>query len=269
MTRKLNILTTNYLIFLILLFLSGAISGVEGEIVYYLAFAVPFVSVMYLTRNDSVRCENLFSMNSERIRFTLPLIAPTVMTVAAVSILTSLVIYAMTGRTNSIDLGDSFVLAIISHAILPALLEEMLFRYLPYRILAPHSKRCAVIVSAFFFALVHNDIFSIPYAFFAGVILMAIDLATGSVIPSIIIHFINNALSVGLIVYEDNAAFAPTLYVILAAFTLLSSVFILKKRKKYSEAISLAFDRGEGVKFTVEMLFFAVLTLILAFSSLL
>ena len=267
MDRKTDILTIGYLAFLILLFLSGSISGIISEVLYLLAFILPFFAVM-LQAKEKGRYTDLLSISKEKISFALPLIAPTVSLIIIVSFLTSLLIYAVTGKTNNVSLGDSFVLALLSHALMPAVFEEMLFRYLPMRLLSSHSKRGAIIISAIFFSLVHHNLFSIPYAFLAGVIFMAIDIACDSVVPSILIHFINNALSVSIVLYADNPAFAPTVYLIIGVLTLISICYVLRRRKVYAEALACAFDKGEGVKLTAGMLLFALLTLTLAVASL-
>ncbi len=268
MKKKLNILTVSYLLFLILLFLSGSTFGILSEVIYLLAFVLPFALALYRTREERVPRASYLTLNSEKISFTLPIIAPTVSVVMLISLLTSLLIFALTGKGNTVDVGDSFFAALLSHALLPAVLEEMLFRYLPMRLLAQHSKRGAVIASAFFFALVHHDLYTIPYSFIAGVIFMTVDIVTDSVIPSVIIHFINNAVSVGLLIYASNSAFAPVIYIILGILTIISICFIFVRKKSYLEKLSLSFDKGEGFKITTEMLIFAGLTLSLAVLSL-
>lgn len=268
MKKKISTLSMSYILFLILLFLSGSLSGVLSEAVYLLAFALPIILALYLTRNDKVEGGEYLVLKSEGIRTTLPLIAPTVSAIMLVSFLTSILIFALTGERNEVDVGDSLIPALISHALLPAIFEEALFRYLPMRLLASHSRRAAVIISAFFFALVHHDFFSIPYAFLAGIIFMTVNLATGSVIPSVIIHFVNNALSVGLLIYADNAAFSPIIYIILGALSCVSLCVIFVRRKRYLERLFFALDRGEGIKLTAEMLIFAGLSLSIAVISL-
>lgn len=266
MKRKLNILTFLYMLFLLLLFLSGSFQGAFSSVIYFLAFGLPIGIGIYLSREDKV--DNILGITREKVGFTLPLIMPTVSVVIMLSILTSLVIFALTGRTNEVDVGDSFILAIISHALLPALLEEMLFRYLPIRMLSHRSPALTVFASAFFFALVHHDLFSIPYAFVAGAVFMAVDLATGSVIPSIIIHFINNALSVGIIMFGDNPVFTLILYSIIGILAVVSLIFIVKKRGEYKKALTSVLDKGEGIMITGEMLIFALMTLVIAVTSL-
>lgn len=269
MSKKISLLTLIYTIFILLLFLSGSLTGVWSEVVYLTAFVLPCAIAILYSRKEGNWGENYLTIQKEKVKKTLPLVAPTVSVIICISFVTSVLIYLLTGRTNNVDVGDSLVSALITHALLPAILEEAIFRYIPMRLLAAHSRRGTVLVSAFFFSLAHHDLFSIPYAFIAGVIFMAIDIATDSVIPSVLIHFINNALSVGMLVYDDNVAFAPTVYVILGILTLISLVLIYKKRDEYREMVNTALDKGEGVKLGFEMLLYAAMTLSVAVISLL
>ena len=265
MKNKISVLTISYVVFLVLLLSSAFFSGLVANVVYYLAFILPLVMAIRLSKDSSCDLSNCLTINKQGIKHMMPLIFPTVLVVMLVSFATSLVLYALTGSTNSADVGDSFPLAIISFALIPAILEELLFRYLPMRLIAPYSRRGAVIISAFFFALIHHNFFTIPYAFIAGVIFMSIDIATNSIIPSVIIHFVNNAISVGIILFGDNPYFALSVYAILGILSLISVVVIVKRRSEYKKLLLHSFDKGEGVKITIEMLMFAGLALSLAF----
>ena len=89
-------------------------------------------------------------------------------------------------------LEGGFFEAALRYALLTAVLEELIFRYLPMRLLAHRSPRAALLLSSLFFSLVHCDLFQMPYALFAGAVFMILDLAANSVIPSLVIHFLNN-----------------------------------------------------------------------------
>ena len=52
MKKKLNVLTISYLLFLILLFLSGAFDGLLSDLVYFLSFLLPFALCIFLTRDE-------------------------------------------------------------------------------------------------------------------------------------------------------------------------------------------------------------------------
>ncbi len=269
MQSRITYLSMLYVLFLILLFISGFFSGILSLIVYFLAFALPVAIGLYLVRGDGESPTAFLTIDSENVKRALPIIAPTVTLTIIISYVTSLLIFIFTGRLNSVDVGDSLIPALFSHALLPAILEEALFRYLPLRLLAPRSRRGAVLISAFFFAFVHRDLFQIPYAFTAGVILMAIDIATDSVIPSVLIHFINNALSVGMMIYSDNKAFSPTVYAIIGILTLISLIVIVVRRKTYKAMLLDAFEEGVRYRITLDMLCFAFFTLVIALFNLL
>lgn len=270
MNKKISSLTICYILFLILLILFGLLPGILPRVCYPLAGILPTLICIFLTKGEWKGEKSRFlTLKKEDTGRTLPLIAPTVGLIILVSFATSWLIFSITGKENHVNVGDSLILALINHALLPTLVEETLFRYLPMRLLSSHSRRATVFISAFFFALAHRSLFSIPYAFLAGVIFMAIDLAADSIIPSVLIHFINNAISVGILFYGDNPAFTPAVLVILGIFSLVSLIVIVLRRKEYLRMLTVAFSAGETPKFSFEMLIFAGLTLSMAVMNLL
>ena len=268
MEKKLNILTLAYFAFLILLFLSGMFSGVLSEVIYYLSFILPVAVCLYLTRGDGVGWKKHLTIDKEGVTLSWPLVFPTISLIMLISYITSFIIFTLTGKTSSVDIGDSYLIALITHALIPAIFEEALFRYLPMRLIGPHSPRCAIIVSALFFALVHGDLFSIPYAFIAGLVFMAIDLATDSIIPSVIIHFINNALSVSLM-FIPIPGIIYVIYIWLGLLTFASVITIKRSFEEYEIPLMLITEKGEGVRITPNMIFFALITLSLAILNIL
>ena len=141
----------------------------------------------------------------------------------------------------------------------------MLFRYIPLRLLLPYSRRSALLVSAIMFSLIHLNLFQIPYALFAGVALAFIVVLSGSILPAILLHALNNAISVFWMREPD-----VTPYAIIAALAVLSAVsfvFIIKRRDEYKSAIASAFS-GDKIVFSTELVVVAVTCLLIAFSSL-
>ena len=264
MERKINYLSVCYILALILMFISGFFGGFWSEVVYYLVFLLPTVLGLLLDKQRPFGDAELFAIKTKDIRVLFPLILPTIFIVMLTSFITSIIIFTLTGAENSVDVGDSLIPALISHALVPALFEEILFRYLPMKLLAGESKRVTVLASAIFFALAHHNLFSIPYAFLAGIIFMAIDVSTNSIIPSILIHFINNAISVGMLVYEDNAAFTPTLFTILAVLLVISIAYILKRKEAYIDEIKRIFKKDRSVVYTLPFKIFIVISLFVA-----
>ena len=108
---------------------------------------------------------------------------------------------------------------LIIHALLPSFLEEMLFRYLPMKLIAPYSRRLCILLSSAYFALIHFNLFQIPYALLAGLVFITVDLWADSVLPSFILHLLNNVISVLWIKYSASWEFATWYTVILVSLS--------------------------------------------------
>lgn len=87
-------------------------------------------------------------------------------------------------------------LNLIIVALIPAVVEEFIFRGLIFNGYKRRNPVVAVFLSAFLFGLIHMNINQMSYAFVIGVIFALLAYATGSLIPSITAHFIINGISV-------------------------------------------------------------------------
>jgi membrane protease YdiL (CAAX protease family) len=92
----------------------------------------------------------------------------------------------------------SFLLLLLSVAIVPAVTEELLMRGMVLQPLRRFGGRFAVVSSALLFALLHQNMVQAPMAFFSGLVLGWAALKTGRLWAPIIIHFWNNAFSLVL-----------------------------------------------------------------------
>ena len=268
MKKAINVFIASTLMFLLLLGLSGVAGDVLSHVLYAAACIVPTLFALFSKWGEACREKARYlTIDGTRTLTFLPTVAPVVAVVMALSLLTSFIMGLALGVSNvktPEELGGSVGVALLLHALVPAVLEELLFRYVPLRLIARHSPRCAVIVSSLFFALVHADFFVIPYALFAGVAFMVLDIALDSIYPSIIIHLINNALSVVFVFYGDSATVSGAVYLAVAVLTLVSALFIFLKRKDYAALIKRAFDKGEGYKLSNEVLLVLIPCLVLA-----
>ena len=89
-----------------------------------------------------------------------------------------------------------FVLSIISTAIVPAFAEEFVFRGIVLNYLRKHGDAFAIFTSALLFGAMHGNTTQIVFAFLLGLIFAFADVKTNSIIPSVIIHFVNNFYAV-------------------------------------------------------------------------
>ncbi|MBO7150605.1 MAG: CPBP family intramembrane metalloprotease, partial [Clostridia bacterium] len=67
------------------------------------------------------------------------------------------------GLENTIDTSGSPLSLFVSQVLLAAFAEELAFRYVFLRYLAPYHKGSAVLISAATFALMHVQILQLPY----------------------------------------------------------------------------------------------------------
>ncbi len=91
-------------------------------------------------------------------------------------------------------------------AVIPAVVEELLFRWTVCRSLKTYGRGTAIFVSALLFSLMHTNAEQLLYTFVAGVMLAWIYVETENIIFPILLHFINNGLSAALeIVYARGS----------------------------------------------------------------
>lgn len=154
-----------------------------------------------------------------------------------------------------------FLLNFISVAILPAILEELLFRGAILGEFLKYGKTFAICISAFLFSSVHGSIDQMMYSFVFGLIFGYIAVKTGSLTTGIIIHFLNNAYScvaeyLGII--YDTDIFWNILSVVNLAFVTTGLVLliykIIKNKLTYTEihdSQKQPFELSEKEKFRI------------------
>lgn len=100
----------------------------------------------------------------------------------------------LNANESEIDINNlgEFIAYSFSIALLPAVSEEFLFRGIMIDNLKGASPFKAVFFVAICFALYHANVSQLFYQLIYGVVFSALALASGSVIPSMIAHFLNN-----------------------------------------------------------------------------
>ena len=210
MKKAINSVTFLLLVFIFFLSLSSAFSAAIGGLFYYSAYVVPVILAMLYfkaSEKDEIRPTALRIMPDKKSAlFSIPFVFPFVAIVLLISFLTSLVLNTL-GFSYATDVSGNIFAVITKHVLLPAFLEEAVFRFIPLALIAPYSKKNAVVISSVFFAVVHCNLFQIPYALFAGLVLSYVALATGSIFPAVALHFLNNLSSV-ILMRNDSLAFS-------------------------------------------------------------
>lgn len=145
-----------------------------------------------------------------------------------------------------LDNAGWLVLNIILLAAVPAVLEELVFRGV---ILNAFRKKtgdmAGIFISAALFSLIHCSPQQTIFTFVFGIVLAFVVVKTGSVVSSMIIHFLNNAIAV-IFMYAkfDIVLSIPTWAVALiavgaTAVTFVSVYFLGKLLKNTDKSISL------------------------------
>lgn len=109
--------------------------------------------------------------------------------------------FGFSGTLPAYPLSDDWrVLALygVNVCIIPPIVEEMLFRGAALQSLRRYGDGFAVVASAALFGLYHANFIQMVFAFLCGLAMGYAVIRTGSLLPSILIHFVNNSLSFAL-----------------------------------------------------------------------
>lgn len=140
-------------------------------------------------------------------------------------------------NTMSYLTSNPLWLNILFIALIPAICEEYLFRGLLFHGYKRRNPLKAILMSSLLFGLIHMNVNQFIYAFVMGCILCMLVYATGTVISSMIAHFIFNGINVVLSYYSENimkeleasgeetAALSATDYVIVYGIQIIIAVF--------------------------------------------
>lgn len=277
MNHQVKHYTLAAILFVVLLSTASTFGTVVGEVIYYLAFLLPLLWCVHCAKSAQRKSEEiagvaepprkLFSLNKEGWLTTILLCAPVVAVVLLLSYLTSLLFSLFGLLTPSVADAPIFVM-IIEHAVAPSILEELLFRFAPLLLLAPYSRRGCVVISALYFALIHCNLFQIPYALIAGGIFIIVDLAFDSVLPSMVLHLVNNVASVVMLKYCSSGTPFVVYLAVVIALALVSLLLLVLWRKKLFEGASCVFGKGEAFT-TMSPVALVVLTMGIAVFNLL
>lgn len=154
----------------------------------------------------------------------------------------------------------SLVINLVCVGLIPAIMEEFAFRGV---ILGTTRKFTsdgfAIIVNATLFSMLHGNLHQIPFTFAFGLFLAYMTVYTGSVVPAMIVHGVNNCLSVIVSMATENASgLVQTLvmvsyYVVLLMVGIIGLVIFINGA---NDPLKLSKERSEDTK-TVAANFFS------------
>ena len=165
----------------------------------------------------------------------------------------------------------SVFLYYLTVAVLPALAEEFAFRGVVMGSLRKYSDALALVISSAAFALMHGNFVQIPFTFCCGLAFGFIAIRTNSLLPAIIVHFFNNALSVTYDVLTSykiiSYAAGNLMYgVVIIVLCILSFFFIRRIIKEKPEMFRFD-DSDQTIPFKQKMRTTALAPTMLSFAA--
>ena len=109
--------------------------------------------------------------------------------------------------SSMFKMTDNIWIQLAVIALLPGICEEVLFRGFLIRFYEGYGKKAAVIISALLFAAFHLDPFRLLPTFLLGLLLGYLTLRSGSIVNSMLSHFINNAFALVISTFATSAWF--------------------------------------------------------------
>ncbi len=137
---------------------------------------------------------------------------------------------------------DNVILTVLILVLLPALLEEIMFRGLVLREYEKYGALPAVLFSSVCFAMFHFSFAEFPYYFVAGIIISVVACITGSIAEAFVLHLLHNLIMLfaGEYLYNLLYNFANTEFIIvlLLIVTLLALFWFLSVLDVYYKKLS-------------------------------
>ncbi len=119
-----------------------------------------------------------------------------------------------------------YAVDVIASVILAPIGEELIYRGVVLRCCAKVSRRFAIFFSAFVFGIMHGNPYQFVLGFLLGIPLAMITLRTGSIVPAIICHMVNNTFaSIPSVVGYFNESASYIINVIYIPLFLLVGIF--------------------------------------------
>lgn len=127
------------------------------------------------------------------------------------------------------------ILYFLTIAIIPPIVEEFAFRGVVLGKLRKYGDNFAILVSAIMFGLIHGNLQQAPAGFVIGLVLAFITIKSSSLLPAIIIHFLNNGISVITSIISNHTSVSEdTLNIVFSLFFLVFMVLAVFAIYKFS-----------------------------------
>lgn len=180
-----------------------AITDVLCSLAYCASFIVPVLFFYLISKNNSPEPMQLeLTLPKEQPVFKiLSILFIGISVILTMSYLNSVLVPSSDAINESLFATDlrspyKIVLLFLSTAIVPAFVEEFMFRGMIYANLRPYGRGVAIVISALLFGLMHQNAGQLLYATAAGIVLAVVYELTGSFWCCVLLHFFNNFIAI-------------------------------------------------------------------------
>lgn len=175
------------------------LSGISNYATILLSQVLVFLPGFFYCRRRGGRVRELLPYRKINFATVVLVVVCTYLMYPLIIVLNAIsMIFTTSGSRAVMDMvqGQSFVLGLLFTAILPACVEEFLFRGVFFSTYKKSRVLPAIFLSGFLFGCMHMNLNQFIYAFALGVYLAFLVEATGSIFSSMVAHFTLNATSV-------------------------------------------------------------------------
>lgn len=216
---------------------------VTQTLISILMFILPMWVILY---SEHLKLTQIISFKKPKKEFFLPIILMCIGITAFANIITNV----LTGLFNAVGIPVSppdidtpkgvlgFIATFLAIAVTPALVEEFALRGVVQGSLKRYGKGFAITVSAIIFGMMHGNLSQLPFAFILGIAIGFAVIKTDSIWTGVIIHFINNGVSVildAIMTKTENTqiiGFVNSLYFAFCILAFFVGLYLLKGKTK-------------------------------------
>ncbi|NMA06269.1 MAG: CPBP family intramembrane metalloprotease [Ruminococcaceae bacterium] len=138
------------------------------------------------------------------------------------------------------------IIYLLQYALMPAFLEELLFRGVLLERLRKYGNVLAITMSSLVFALIHGNVVGFLFIFMLGLVFGYIAVLSESLIPSIIMHLLNNSIALLTSNFENDVWAISAISISIIAFgivgIIVTAVYI--STNKYKKQFSVPREKG-------------------------
>ena len=236
---------------------SEVVCEVLGGLLYIATFCLPVFFFGAISKKhapiEPIRCEWRASRGTfPAIFFGLAVVsAAAYVNAFLVGFLSKGALNATLPAETSVSGNTNLVLLFFTLAVIPAFVEEFLFRGLVLSNLLPYGRTTAIIASSVLFGIMHQNVAQLFYATAAGIVLGYLYVKTESIWPCVLLHFCNNCRSVLQLGINERlpAQTAKTVVYVMEGVLLVAAIvsavylFLRERDTRHDVRVSGAFEQ--------------------------